>query len=72
MTYLGEKHTAVVGWGNLLITLNGTKEVFLQGDDSNSLRADIEALDEIQYPSGPFPNYAAHLDALLDQYDTID
>ena len=59
-------------FGNILVRREeDSAEVYLQGDDANLLRAELNALDAIEYPCGPFQNYEEHLDVILGQYDTV-
>ena len=62
-------------FGNALITrLKDRASVYLQGDDAVEIESQLDALDataEKGYPIGPFVDYASHLDAILDAYDTV-
>lgn len=62
-------------FGNALITrLRDKASVYLQGDDAVEVESQLDALEataETGYPIGPFPDYASHLDAVLDAYDTV-
>lgn len=62
-------------FGNALITrLHDKASVYLQGDDAVEVESQLDALEataETGYPKGPFPDYASHLDAVLDAYDTV-
>ena len=44
---------------------------FLQGDDTIELRESITTLETIVYPTGPFQTFEAHLDAVLDAYESV-
>jgi hypothetical protein len=58
--------------GNFTITRKSDgASAYLQGDDANQHRADLEKLDKIKYPSGPFKNYEQHHDAIASQYDDV-
>jgi hypothetical protein len=61
--------------GNALITrLHDKASVYLQGDDAVEIESQLDALEataEKGYPIGPFVDYASHLDAILDAYDTV-
>jgi hypothetical protein len=58
--------------GNITITRrHDGASCFLQGDDTNELYLSLDALDNTVYPSGPFKNYKAHLDAVLDAYESV-
>lgn len=61
--------------GNALLTrLKDKASVYLQGDDAVEIESQLDALEataEKGYPIGPFPDYATHLDAILDAYDTV-
>jgi hypothetical protein len=73
MTYEGNVYTVSDNrWGNITITRkHDGANCFLQGDDSNDLRASIARLENEYYPVGPFVNFAQHLDAVLDAYESI-
>ncbi len=62
-------------FGNALITrLRDRASVYLQGDDAVEVESQLDALAataQAGYPIGPFADYASHLDAILDAYDTI-
>lgn len=62
-------------FGNALITrLHNKASVYLQGDDAVEIESQLDALEataEQGYPTGPFADYASHLDAVLDAYDTV-
>jgi hypothetical protein len=62
-------------FGNALITrLKDKASVYLQGDDAVEIESQLDALEataEKGYPIGPFADYASHLDAILDAYDTV-
>lgn len=59
-------------FGNFLIRREeDSAEVYLQGDDANLFRAELDALDVIEYPCGPFQSYEEHLDVILGQYNTV-
>lgn len=62
-------------FGNALITrLRDKASVYLQGDDAVEIENQLDALEATAakgYPIGPFVDYASHLDAVLDAYDTV-
>jgi hypothetical protein len=43
--------------------------VSLKQRDVIALRAELDWLDSIEHPWGPFPNYQRHLEYILSQYD---
>jgi hypothetical protein len=61
--------------GNALITrLSDKASVYMQGDDAVEIESQLDALEataENGYPIGPFVDYASHLDAILDAYETV-
>jgi hypothetical protein len=46
-------------------------EVPVTSYDAVALRAELNWLDEIEHPWGPFPTYQRHLDYILSQYDRV-
>jgi hypothetical protein len=73
MQYDGNVYTAKEDrTGNIIIVRHHDgANCFLQGDDATDLRTQLEALDVISHPSGPFQTYAQHLDAVLDAYESV-
>ena len=73
MEYIGNVYTATSDRrGNITIVRKyDAASCFLQGDDAADLQASIERLESEQYPIGPFPNFATHLDAVLDAYESV-
>lgn len=57
--------------GNIEINCGLVSVAYLQGDDATQLRKDLEILDTIIYPSGPFADIAQHIDALLSPYSVL-
>ena len=56
-------------WGG--VCADPSTEVPLAAYDAVALRAELNWLDEIEHPWGPFPTYQRHLDYILSQYDTV-
>ena len=73
MEYIGNVYTATSDrWGNItIVRKHDAADCFLQGQDANDLQACIDRLETEQYPIGPFPNFATHLDAVLDAYEPV-
>ena len=47
-------------------------KITLQGDDCSSLQDEIETLESLSYPRGPFADFEALLDYTLDQYMILE
>ena len=73
MTYQGNKFGAIVDRCGFItiVRISDGANCFLQGDDTLDLQESLLKMDSIDYPTGPFQTYEQHLDAVLDQYETI-
>lgn len=74
MTYKGNRYEAITTGNGAFISIqrrnrHDSTVAFLQGDDASELMTQMEKLERLVYPSGPFASYEQHLDALLDAYD---
>jgi hypothetical protein len=73
MTLNGHKYSAKEDrMGNVTILRKSDgASCYLQGDDAIEFLDNHRILDAIDYPSGPFKTAADHVDACLDQYDSV-
>src|ERR1700690_1959342 len=71
MTHTGYNYKVQTSrFGSALITrLRDGASVYLQGDDAVEIESQLDALEATAaqgYPTGPFVDYASHLDAILE------
>jgi hypothetical protein len=72
MIYDGINYRAVIGNIGATITRKSDgANVFMQGEDADTLQADLDKVEDVRHPSGPFKTYEQHIDALLDMYDDV-